>query len=292
MFATFGRSFKLIGESYRVLRKDPELIWLAVASFAAVAVIAVVFGGFGFGTGMIDPNSGTISGPGIIVLAIGYLISYFAIIYFQVALVSAVLYRMGGGDPDLRYALGEANKRLGAIFIWAAIAATVGLILRALESMASNSNNGSGNIVGSIIVSLLGFAWGLMVFFVVPVIVVEDVSGVTAIKRSATTLKRRWGEAIIGNQGVGLVVTLAVVVAGGAAFALGNAAMGVSAPLGWLFMGAGAVVVLFLVAGGSALDSTYRAVLYRYATEGETGGFSKEVLDSAFRPKRDIRSSF
>ena len=148
MFATIGRSFRLIGESYRVLRQDPELIWLTVGSFVAVLVLGLVLGGFGLGTGALDPQGQTISGVGIVLLVVGYLASYFAIIYFQVALVAAVMYRMDGGDPDIRYALGQANQRIGAIFIWAVIAATVGLILRALEGAARSNDNAAARIVG------------------------------------------------------------------------------------------------------------------------------------------------
>jgi hypothetical protein len=253
-------------------------------------VLALVFGGFGFGIGAFDA-SGTVSGPGIVIVALGYLASYFVIIYFQVALVAAVMHRMNGGDPSIGYALNQANQRLGAIFVWAVIAATVGLILRALEGMARDSENGFGRIVGSIVVSLLGFAWGLMVFFVVPVIVVENTSGIEAIKRSSSTLKKRWGEAVIGNQGVGLIVFLAILVFAGLPIMLGLAAMNTVAALGVVLVVLGIGIGVFLAAAGAALDSTYRAVLYRYATVGETGAFSREVLDAAFRPTQDIRRS-
>jgi hypothetical protein len=39
----------------------------------------------------------------------------------------------------------------------------------------------------------------------------------------------------------------------------------------------------------SALESTYRAVLFAYAQTGETGGFSQEALEGAFAPKEDLR---
>lgn len=291
MFATIGRSFRLIGESYRVLRQDPELIWLTVGSFAAVLVLALLFGGFGLGFGAFDPANQTVSGLGIVLFALGYLASYFVIIYFQVALVAAVLHRMEGGDPSISYALNQANQRLGPIFTWAIIAATVGLILRALEGMARDSDSAVGRIVGSIVINLLGFAWGLMVFFVVPVIVVERTSGLTAIKRSSSTLKQRWGEAIVGNQGVGLVVLLAVLVLAGIPVLLGLAVMGSASAIGVTLIAIGVGIGVFLVAGGAALDATYRAVLYRYATAGDTGRFAPEVLESAFRPKQDIRRS-
>ena len=290
MFATIGRSFRLIKESYRVLRQDPELIVLTLASFFGIAFVVVVAGGLGLGTGAFETSEGGISGGGYALLGITYFVGYGIVIYFQVALVTAVMHRMEGGDPDIAYALGQANRRLGAILTWALIAATVGLILRALES-AARGRNGGGAIIGSILVSILGFAWALMVFFVIPVIAAEGVGGIEAIKRSSRTVKQRWGEAIVGNQGISLIVALATIVVAGIPIGLGAAVVGSSGPLGVFLIAVGVTIAVFMAAAGSALDSTYRAVLYEYAKNGQTGGFSREVLDSAFRPKEDLRAT-
>ena len=288
MFAAFGRSFRLIGESYRVLRHDPELIWLTLFSFAGVVFLVVVLGALGFGTGMIDTDGET-GGGAFVLLAVGYFIGYFIIIYFQVALVASVIHRMSGGDPHVRYGISQANHHLGAILTWTLIAATVGLILKALESAARGQR---GGIIAQIIVSVLGFAWGLMVFFVIPVIVVEGVSGISAIKRSSSVLKQRWGEAVIGTQGISLIIMLATLVVAGIPIILGitavNGGVGI---IGVPLVALGAGIAVLMMAGGSALDSTYRAVLYNYATTGETGGVSKELLDSTFRPKQDMRNA-
>lgn len=288
MFAAIGRSFRLIKESFRLLRHDPELIWLTVGSFVGVGVLVLVLGGFGLTIGVVDAGTESVKPSAFILLGLGYFLTSFVIIYFQVALVASVMHRMDGGDPDLAYAIRQANHRLGAIVTWALISATVGLLLKALESMA-RSQSGAGRIVGSIIIGILGFAWSLMVFFVIPVIVAEDAKGIGAIKRSASTLKSRWGEAIIGNQGIGLITFLAILVLAGVPVFLGIMAFNTSVVLGGTLIGVGAAIGMFVAAGGSALDSTYRAVLYEYATKGEAGTFSREVLDSAFRPKDDIR---
>jgi hypothetical protein len=290
MFAAIGRSFRLVGESYRVLRQDPELIWLALASFVAVTIVAGVLGGFGLSVGAFGGNDEPVSGPGYALIAMGYFLGYFAIIYFQVALVAAVMHRMDGNDPDLRYALRQANRRLSAIIMWAAIAATVGLLLRALEGMARGQNS-VGRVVASIVVSILGMAWGLMVFFVIPVIVVEQTSGIEAIKRSSNTLKKKFGEAIIGNQGIGLIMFLATLVFAGIPLFIGFTVWNANAVVGSVIILIATGIGVLIAAGGSALDSTYRAVLYRYATVGESGQFSRTILDSAFRPSRDIRDS-
>ncbi len=285
MFAAIGRSFRLIKESYRLLRQDPELIWLTVGSLVAVGLLVVVLGGFGLSVGAVDTDTETVNVSAFVLVGIGYFAASFIIIYFQVALVAAVMHRMDGGDPDLSYAFSQANHRLGAIVVWSLIAATVGLILKVLEGAARDSQGGVGGIVAVILVSLLGFAWSLMVFFVIPVIVAENVNGIEAIRRSTSTLKSKLGEAIIGNQGIGLITFLAILVLGGVPIGLGIVALRTSVILGVSLLVAGFVIGLFVAAAGSALDSIYRAVLYEFATKNKIGTFPRELVDSAFRPK-------
>jgi hypothetical protein len=291
MFAAIGRSFTLIKESYKLLRHDPELIWLSVGSFIAVGVLVLVLGGFGLSIGLVEADTESVKSSAYVLLGIvgiGYFATSFVIIYFQVALVAAVKHRMDGGDPSISYAISQSNHRLGAIFIWALISGTVGLILKALETSA-RQRKGIGGMIPSIMVGILGFAWSLMVFFVIPVIVAEDAKGIQAIRRSGTVLKSKWGETVIGNQGIGLLTSLAIFIFAGIPVFLGLAAIDSSVTLGGGLIAVGAANGMFLAAAGSALDSTYRAVLYEYATKGEVGTFSREVIDSAFRPKDDIR---
>jgi len=290
MFGAFKRSFHLAKESFRVLRKDPELMLLTAASFVGVAIIAILAVAAGFITGAIDANSETvINATGILVLAVAYFIGYFIIIYFQVALVSSVQFRLSGGDPNVRYGISQANKHLGAILSWTVIAATVGLILRILES-AARGRDGAGRIIGMIILSIIGTAWGLLVFFVIPVIAAEGVGGFEAIRRSSRIVKHRWGEAIVGNAGMGLLIGLLLVVTTGPLFAIGAALFTRSgdgnALMGGLFIALAIIVALGLMVFSASLNSTYRAVLYAYATNNKTGGFSKETLDNAFRTNR------
>ena len=131
----------------------------------------------------------------------------------------------------------------------------------------------------------MGFAWSLMVFFVIPVIVAEDAKGIDAIKRSMSTLKGKWGEAVIGNQGIGLITLLAILVLAGIPIFLGVVLLSTSTILGVNLIVTGVVIGLFVAAAGSALDATYRAVLYEFATKGEVGAFPWDLVDSAFRPK-------
>ena len=86
-----------------------------------------------------------------------------------------------------------------------------------------------------------------------------------------------------------MLTFLAIFVLAGIPVFLGIVALNTNVVLGGGLIAVGAAIGMFVAAAGSALDSTYRAVLYEYATKGEVGSFSREVLDTAFRPKDDIR---
>src|SRR5947209_16056243 len=70
------------------------------------------------------------------------------------------------------------------------------ILLKAIQN--SNKN------VGKIISGLLGTAWMVITYFVLPVLVVERVGPVTAIKRSVEILKQTWADAVVGRAGIGL----------------------------------------------------------------------------------------
>lgn len=123
---------------------------------------------------------------------------------------------------------------------------------------------------GKIVVALLGAAWTIATYFVVPVLVVEKLGPVDAFKRSATILKKAWGESIVSNAGVGAVTFLVTLL---------------------LMIGTGIVAAvlaiqmssLALALAGSALSSIVLSALYLYATENKLPeAFHGAGLDQAF----------
>ena len=289
MFGSIGRSWNLAKESMGVIRKDPELMIFPIVSFIACVIVLGILGTVAFFTDSFGGDS-TVSPLGIVLIFIIYFVGYFVTIYFQVALVASVKLRLSGGNPTLGYGIGEANKRLGAIASWAIIAAIVGLILRLLEGAVRRSRGGVGSIVAQIAISLVGMAWSLATFFVIPVIAYEGVGGFEAVKRSVGVIKRRWGEAIVGQAGIGLVMFLLALLVGGVFGILGILLLvngsTVGTVIGILLISIAVLGVLSIVALSATLQSVYSAALYEYATKGQAPGiFSQSSLDSAFRPK-------
>ena len=279
----FARSWELVKLCWQVLQQDKELVVFPIVSTIGVLIVSASFVIPGFFTGFWQGVSDNGAGVGLwVLIVLFYLVEYLVIIFFNAALVSAAIIRLEGGDPTLGDGLRGAWSHIGAILGYAAIAATVGLVLQILRER--------GGIAGVIVAALGGMAWNIITFLVIPVLVVEGIGPVAAIKRSGGLLKKTWGEQIIGNAGIGLVFGL-----------LGFAVAVVGIGLGVLIMSAGVVVLGIAVIAvaviaimvisllGATLRGIYSAALYEYAVGGATGAFDQEMLAGAFQPKRSRR---
>jgi hypothetical protein len=281
----FARSWELMKASAGVLRAEKSLLVFPLLSGICSLVVAASF--------LIPVASMAIAGERLGVhyrhglstaswtlLFFFYLVQYFVIIFFNTALAGAALQRLRGEDTSVGAGLALAGSRIGSILGYALIAATVGLLLRALQERLG--------LIGRFIVGLIGLAWTVATFLVVPVLAGEGTGPVDAVKRSVELLRRTWGENLIGNAGLSVVfgvvgfvlALLSVALVIGAASA--HSAVAVVTAVGVVVL---AFIVLALVQ--SALQGIYSAALYRYAEDGEAGtGFPPALLEGAFRPKR------
>ncbi|MFA5589974.1 MAG: DUF6159 family protein [Lysobacteraceae bacterium] len=283
MFERFSRSWNLIKASAAVLAKDKELLVFPLLSSIATLIVAAAFVLPALGLGALDGlgEDGAGLSIGVYVLAfLFYLVQYFVIFFFNSALVGAAMIRLDGGDPTLRDGLRIATSRAPQILGYAAIAATVGMILRAVQERAG--------WIGRLVAGFLGVAWTVASFLVVPVLVSRNIGPIDAVKESALLLKKTWGENLIGQGGVGLVfglVMFALIIVGVAAI-VGAAMTGSMVFTGVVV----ALLIALLVLTGlvqAALTGIYSAALYRYASgEGDTEGFDAGLLEHAFAVKK------
>ncbi len=260
--------------SWRVLRKDRELLLIPVLSFlASIAVLALIW----LPTlSTIDTSAlaGESEDPGAVLLLVG-IITAMALsiisVFFNGALVAGAHERLSGGDPTVRSAVGRAFSRLPGLLPWAILTGTVGLILQAVRERAG--------WLGRFVVNMVGMAWKTATFLVVPAIVIDDHGAISGLKASAALLKRTWGENIAARVGFGLLGFVAiipavlVVVATGA---LGGAALvlGILVAVPYL-----ALVVVVL----TALNAVFQTALYLYATTGSVPtGFDDSNLQASF----------
>ena len=283
MFDRLSRSWGLVKASWTVLKQDKELLVFPLISSLAMLVVVAGFALPVLGIAGLDGLSrtfdGDLSAVKYAVAFLFYVVQYFVIFYFNAALVGAVMIRLEGGAPTVSDGLAVASSKLWNILGYALIAATVGMVLRAIQERVG--------FIGKIIVGFIGAGWSIATYLVVPVLVTRDVGPTEAVRESATLLKRTWGENVIGQAGIGLafgLIQLAIVLCGIAIVIAAIAAHSLVLVVAAIVIAVGAVLFTLLVQ--SALSGIYSAALYRYATGNEgTGPFSADVLQLAFRPK-------
>jgi hypothetical protein len=277
---TLSRSWQLVKASAAVLKADKELIVFPIVSGIAVLILTISFALPMLLTGVVNADNGSIQPIFYLVTFLFYLAQYFVIFLCNTALVGAALIRLRGGDPTVTDGWRIASSRLSKIFGYAIIAATLGMILRVLSEKAG--------VLGKLVISLIGFVWNVATFLVVPILAVEGIGPIDAVKRSVELLKRTWGEQLAGNFGMGaffgLIFFLVILLGIGLiilAVSLKSVAVIIIASLVFLF----ALIVITLIS--SALNGIYTAALYQYAISGQFGDyFAPDMVQNAFTQKK------
>lgn len=287
MFGKLSRSWYFAKLSYGTIWNNKSLLVFPVISALASLVVLASFAGGIWASGLIEWVE-TVDGTkahlanealGYVVAFAFYFVSYFTIVFFNVGLTSCALKAVRGEATSVGDGLGLAMQRLPQIAGWAALSAVVGVILRAIE----NAHEKAGQFVAMII----GSAWTALTYFVVPALVVEGVGPIDAVKSSASTLKKTWGEALVGNFSLGLISSLIMLPLLIAFFALGFVVAGMNNPtLLLVVIAAGVLTVMLASVFASAADVVFKALLYNYATgQSVPSGIDASQFRDAFRHK-------
>ncbi len=254
-----GTGWQLVKTSLRVLRKDKELLLFPLVSGIALLLILAGFvGGMFLTVGFGAAFGGDMTWLFAVLMVVYYIVAFFVSFFFNAAVVGAATIRLNGGNPTLGDGLRIARENTGRIFLWAVFAATVAMILRAVQQRLG--------FIGKIIIGLVGVAWSLATYFVVPILIYEKLGPWAAVKRSAHIFKSTWGETLVGGFSMGGIFVL-LGLAGILVPFLGAAVGGVDG----LLIGLLIMVVYWIILGlvASAASSILIAALYRYATTGK-----------------------
>ena len=280
----FSRSWALVQQSFTILRSDKQLMLFPILSaLACLVTTAIIAAG---GTLAVLPSMTAAMASGhrwqpnysptfMLGLFAVYVANYFIIVFFNVALVGVANSRLMGGSWTFRDGLELAWARKGTILQWALVAATVGVVLRNIEERMG--------ILGRLIMRLIGVAWALACYFVVPVLAFEDLSPIDAVKRSSRLFRDTWGEKVVGGFSFSLVFLLLLI----PGFALWIAAIALGGAYG-AFIGLAFLILYFLVLSvvSSAVQGIFNTALYRYACFKQVPpAFSQELITAAWTPK-------
>jgi hypothetical protein len=280
----FSRSWQLVQQSFAILRSDKQLMLFPVISAVACLIVTAVIatgGTLAILPAMasaaaagehFNPNQSPVFLFGMFTL---YVANYFVIVFFNVALVGVANSRLMGGTWTFRDGLELAWARKGTILQWALVAATVGMILRTLEERLG--------LIGRLIMRIIGIAWTLACYFVVPVLAFEDLTPIDAVKRSSKLFRDTWGEKVIGGFSLSLVSMLLMLP--GVGFVIAATFLG--GGKGLLF-GLAIMILYFLMLSVfmSAVQGVFNAALYRYACFKQVPpAFDHDLIASAWAPK-------
>ncbi len=273
-FERLSNGWKIAMNSFKVLNANKQLI---VFPFLSGLSLILVMGSFavgifasnGWNFEVLEEQSQVTT----YLIAFGfYLINYFIIVFFNMALVHCTRLYFRGEEVSVGAGLRFSMSRIGAIFSWALFAASVGTILKAIQE-----NSG---LLGKIITGILGIVWSVATFFVVPIIAYENLGPVDAFKRSAKMMKEKWGESLAGTFSFGLIQFIGILVVGFVLFMVGS----IIHPFAGVALAVlGAFVVMAII---SAAEVIFVSAVYHNITEEPTTHFNQQLIDGLFTGKQ------
>ena len=269
-------SWLLVKESWRFLRADSELLLVPVIATIMMVLLFGILMVTLLVTGMIDAlqNDSALAVQGTIFIFGSYLITAFVVALSRAMVVHTVAKRAANADATLGQSFKVALRHAPTLFLWAVISATVGILLRTITERFDR--------LGRFITAFLGAAWGVLTYFVVPAIVLDNKPALKAVTYSGEVFKKMWGESLITNISLSLVFFVLHLVATIIFFGTFMISVKIAMPV--IFILAGVLYVIFLfgaIAVQQVLESIIVTLLYVYATtDAPPANFNPELLDA------------
>jgi Family of unknown function (DUF6159) len=273
-----ARSWRLTSTAWELMRTSRAMLVIAlIQTITAIAALAAIL----YFTGYFDNPSSSRGRMALVGLITLYPLTFVSV-FFGVALASAAVAAMDGRRLSVREALGAATGRLGAIALWSLLAAGVGALLNEIERRLPLGGRITGWLVGA--------AWSLATIFVIPLLAVEGVGPITALRRSAQLLKSRWGEGLAGSLTI-LAWTVIAFIPAAIIVGSGVVALRTNPGLGVALIAAGVLILVLINAMASGVRQVFAVGLYRFAASGEVRLFPRSDLEDPFTLKRRRGSS-
>jgi len=268
-----SNGWKLAMSSFKILKANQQLILFPILS--AISLVLVIGSFFTFliaGSGWDLDNLREYSRTEYYaVVFVFYVVNYFIVVFFNMALIHCTRLYLNGEEVTIKKGLQFSVSRIGAIFSWAMVAATVGLILKAIQE-----NSG---IIGKIVTGIIGVVWSVATFFVVPVIAYENVGPIDAVKRSTQMMKEKWGESLTAGFSFGLIHFLGILVICLPLFFLGlliHPVVGVAAAVAAFFV---------IMAIMDAAKTIFVSAVYHNIKGDVSEHFDQQLIDNLFSHK-------
>lgn len=270
-------SWKLGWSGIRVIWNDKTLLGFPAVTIAAIlAILSLVYMVIGPNlellliaavTDAAAPASGSLY---YTLMFIWYFSLAFVAVAMHVALVGCIDISMNHRDSKFRDGLAVAMQFIPSILAWTFINYTVGFILTLLDQQRHTSR---------LVRAVLGTAWSVITFLVVPVMVVEKTNIFSALSRSSKLMEKTWGANLHPRIGLGyffLLLNIPLVIYSVVMYFRGtDSHVAVE-----LF---GAMYFLLTLVMLQASRSVLTVALYEYAATGKVPDrFNEDFLKTAY----------
>jgi hypothetical protein len=273
LITRFSNGWTIAKNSFKVLRENRQLIVFPILSGISMILILASF--FTVALGFAGWNADNIQDPGTIagyvILFAFYIINYFIIVFFNMALIHCTSLYFKGEEVTIRKGIDFSMSRIGSIFAWAVFAGTIGAILKIIQE-----NVGA---LGKIITGIIGVVWSIATFFVVPVIAYENLGPVGAFKKSANLMKEKWGESIGAGFSFFLIELVAILAIGSVSFLLAsiNVMVGIAVAV---------IGLLLLLTVISAVKTIFISTIYHNIQGDPVELYNQQFIDNLFEKKK------
>jgi hypothetical protein len=274
IFDKMANGWEISKLSFKVLKANKNLIIFPILSGISLMIILGMFfvgiaSAYGWDFDNIELGSTSLLYKyGLIFIC--YLINYFVVVFFNMALMHCAKLYFQGEEVTVAKGLEFSRSRIGAILSWSVFAATVGLVLKIIQDNVG--------WIGKIITGLIGIVWSVATFFTVPILAYENGTPWQALKKSSQMMKEKWGESLGATFSFGLIQFVAFILLLIPAFLIGyiNVLAGIAV---------GIVGVVLIAATFSALNSIFVSAVYNKVKNDIDVHLNDAMFDTLFEVK-------
>ena len=287
MFQSISRGFGFLGQAMDMARKDGDLIKPSLYGMVVGAIVSLV-GAIPIIAVAVLSGGTDIGNFALLVLGAILIFAQYAVAYIFSGMTAYLVYGfVAEGDGRMDKAWEVVQRDWLDIFSLAAASTVVKLVENALRGRGRGRNP-----IGGMIAGLLERVWTSATYFILPIMIIEDLSLFPAVKRATEIVKKNLllvAVTEIGVSGVvGLVGFILVVIAVGigvgifAAFsALGSTGAIIGAGAAVLVAG---ILTALVSAFSSYVTTAYHTCMFLWARDAERAVEAGQSLQSVRAP--------
>ena len=264
MFQRIRTGWQLTKAALKILQQDKELILYPLCAALGMIGLIVVFFFITISSGLIVSlaTPSLANSTRYIFIALFLLAAYTVSIFFEAAIIASTFQRCEGKNPTFSSGLSLPAKRIVSLVLWAIILTLVTIFIQMIRNL-SKGRSRKAQTTSNIGASTLETGWHLFSFFVIPSIVIEDLSVFKALQRSKYLFIKTWGENITAQFTTGalffVLMLLGVLPLVGAAL-IGNDLLLILTSISFL------IWIIAIIILSTTINGILVALLYAYAT--------------------------